>query len=317
MNIDTAQPGLFDETSRHARLLEYCIKPSISENKVKEVLKEIVQGTNNIVGLNLSVSFSSSFWDRLNPSWRPEELVPFETLDAGELSMPGTQTDIFIWLNSPNAELIPHALIDLYQKMKPIADIQLDLEGIKNIQARDLIGFVDGTANDEGDERLPVVLIPEGKPGAGGSYVLAQRWKHDLEAFNHLSIHEQEKVVGRTKEENVELEDESMPENSHVSRTDAEVDGVGMSIFRRSYPYMASQLRMESGQEEDKKPDNGLYFLAFACEMQRFTVQLERMLGLTEDGISDRLMQFSTPKTGSYWFMPSQADLDQLLSLNS
>ena len=317
MNIDIAQSGLFDEASRHARLLEYRIKPAVSESRVKAVLKELIHDINGISGLNLNLAFSSSCWDRLNPIWRPAELVPFETLGKGELVMPGTQTDLFIWVNSPDAELIPHAVIDVYQKMKAIAGIELDLEGIKNKQSRDLIGFVDGTANDEGDERLPVVLIPEGKPGAGGTYVLAQRWQHDLETFNHLSIHAQEKVVGRTKEDDVELEGDDMPEDSHVSRTDAEVDGVGMTIYRRSYPYMASQLSLKDGQEENSKPDNGLYFLAFACEMQRFTIQLERMLGLTEDGISDRLMQFSKPKTGCYWFMPSQKDLLTVLGIGS
>lgn len=312
MNIETAQAGLFDETSRHARLLEYCIKPSVGVDDIKSVLKELIQYSHNITGLNLNLAFGSACWDRLNPAWRPEELVPFEPLGEGDLSMPGTQADVFVWLNSPDAELIPHALIEIYQKMKPIADIQLDLEGIKNKQARDLIGFVDGSANDEDDERFPVVFIPQDKPGAGGTYVLSQRWQHDLAAFNQLSVHEQEKVVGRTKEEDVELEGDDMPEDSHVSRTDAEVDGVGMAIYRRSYPYMASQLRCAA--EEKTKPDHGLYFLAFACEMQRFTVQLDRMLGLTEDGISDKLMQFSTPKTGCYWFMPSQKDLSKLLT---
>jgi putative iron-dependent peroxidase len=313
LNIEIAQKGIFENTSRHARLIEYVIKSSVTEDSVKTVLKELIQYVDSIADLNLNISFGSDCWDRLNPSWRPAELVPFNTLGSGELNMPGTQADIFIWLSSTDAEVIPFSVIDIYEKMKTIADIQLDLEGIKNKQERDLIGFVDGTANKKGDERLPVVLIPEGQLGAGGSYVLSQRWKHDLTAFNHLALHEQEKVVGRTKEEDIELEGDDMPEDSHVSRTDADVDGVGMKIYRRSYPYMASQLDAES---EDAKPDNGLYFLALACEMQRFTVQLDRMLGLTDDGISDKLMQFSTPKTGSYWFMPSKNDLANLIDLS-
>lgn len=313
MNSEVAQKGVFENTSRHARLIEYVIKPSISEDSVKVVLKDLIQYVDCISDLNLNVSFGSDCWDRLNPSWRPAELVSFNALGTGELSMPGTQADIFIWLSSHDAEVIPFSVIDIYEKMKAIADIKLDLEGIKNKQERDLIGFVDGTANDEGDERLPVVLIPEGQLGAGGSYVLSQRWKHDLAAFNRLALHEQESVVGRTKEADEELEGDAMPENSHVSRTDAEVEGVSMKIYRRSYPYMASQL---SAETEDAKPDNGLYFLALACEMQRFTVQLYRMLGLTEDGLSDKLMQFSTPKTGSYWFMPNKQDLATLVDLD-
>lgn len=319
MNIDVAQKGLFEEEKRHGRFLEYRIKSSSNDEELKAALKDLIRYVADIDGLNLNVAFGSSCWDRLNPSWRPAELVPFLTLgadaeiDPDGLVMLGTQGDIFIWLNSADAELIPHAVIEIYQKMQLLADIQLDLEGIKNKQSRDLIGFVDGTENEKGDERLGVALIPEGKIGAGGSYVISQRWQHDLVKFNHLPIPEQENVVGRTKEKDEELDEDVMPENSHVSRTDAKVDGVDMKIYRRSYPYMASQLNIAGSEQEKIKPDHGLYFLAFACEMQRFTVQLDRMLGLTEDGISDKLMQFSKAKTGSYWFMPNQIDLTNLI----
>ena len=315
MSIEIAQQGIFDETSRHGRFLEFKIKPSAVDSELKAVLKQLIEYVGKTEGLNLNIAFGSACWERLNPSWRPSELVDFTLLESGDLNMPATQGDIFIWLHSADAELIPLALLEIYQVMHSIADIQIDLEGIKNKQSRDLIGFVDGTANAKEDKRLPIALIPEGKVGAGGSYVITQRWQHDLEAFNHLAISEQEKVVGRTKEEDIELEGDAMPENSHVSRTDAKVDGVGMKIYRRSAPYMASQLTATS-HGRNKKSDNGLYFLAFACEMQRFTVQLERMLGLAEDGISDKLMQYSKPKTGCYWFMPSAIDLTNLLKEN-
>jgi len=312
LNSEAAQQGIFDETSRHGRFLEYVIKSSANNADLTSVIKNLIEYVNEIDGLNFNVAFGSNCWDRLNPSWRPAELVDFTSLESGDLTMPATQGDIFIWLHSSDAELIPLALLEIYQKMNPLADIQLDLEGIKNKQSRDLIGFVDGTANAKDDKRLDVALIPEGEVGAGGSYVITQRWQHDLVAFNHLAIHQQEKVVGRTKEKDIELEGDDMPEDSHVSRTDAKVDGIGMKIYRRSAPYMSSQLTAKS-HGRIKQPDNGLYFLAFACEMQRFTVQLERMLGLTEDGISDKLMQYSKPRTGCYWFIPSQIDLTNLL----
>jgi putative iron-dependent peroxidase len=311
MSMSIAQRGIFDEPSRHGRFLEYQIKPSIKNQNIKAVLSYLIEYVGRIEGLNLNIAFGSDCWDRLNPSWRPSELVAFTALESGSLNMPATQGDIFIWLHSSDAELIPLALLEIYQKMNPLADIQLDLEGIKNKQSRDLIGFIDGTANAKEDKRLPVALIPEGKLGAGGSYVITQRWQHDLVAFNHLTISEQEKVVGRTKKDDVELEGDDMPEDSHVSRTDAKVDGIGMKIYRRSAPYMSSQLATRSGG--NNKPDHGLYFLAFACEMQRFTVQIERMLGLTKDGISDKLMQYSKAQTGCYWFMPNQIDLTNVL----
>lgn len=313
LKSELAQQGIFDESSRHGRFLEYSLNHAATDRSIKAVLKQLTQYVDSVDGLYINIAFGADCWDRLNPSWRPKELVSFNTLDAGELNMPGTQADIFIWLHSENSELIPNAVIGVYQAMNEVADIRLDLQGLKNKQSRDLIGFVDGTANAKEDARLPIALIPENELGAGGSYVLSQRWQHDLIAFNHLTIHEQEKVVGRTKEDDIELEGDAMPDDSHVSRTDAKVGGIGMKIYRRSSPYMSSQLADKSQPGEAGKPDHGLYFLALACEMQRFTIQLDRMLGLTEDGISDKLMQFSTPKTGCYWFMPSKVDLDNLM----
>ncbi len=301
------QDGLFDETSRHARFLELLINKNTDVSSLTVALKSLLDYANTIDGLYIQLAFGASLWDRLNPSWRPQELIPFTDLVAGDLSMLGSQGDLLIWLHSADGELIPEALITVYQTMESLVDIQLDIEGIKNKQSRDLIGFVDGTANPKDDQRLAAALIPEGELGAGGSYVISQRWQHDLKSFNQLAISKQEKIVGRTKEDDVELEGDAMPENSHVSRTDAEVKGVAMKIFRRSYPYMASQLSL------DETPDHGLYFFAFACEMQRFTVQLDRMMGLVPDGITDALMQYSKAKNSSYWFMPNKADLNSVL----
>lgn len=310
----TAQDGLFDESSRHARFLELLVRQDSSINTIKESLKKILSYAESVEGLYIQFSFGSSCWNLLNPNWQPKELVSFKNLAANGLAMPSTQADILIWIHSSDSELIPEAVITTYQALNNIVDIQLDIEGLKNKQSRDLIGFVDGTANAKDDNRLPIALIPENEVGGGGSYVLSQRWQHNLPSFNGLSIPQQEKVVGRTKVEDVELEGDEMPVDSHVSRTDAKVDGVGMKIFRRSYPYMASQLSINTSCEADELPNNGLYFFAFACEMQRFTVQLERMIGLTKDGISDKLMNYSEAKMSSYWFMPNKKDLLSVLS---
>jgi len=320
LDINVAQQGLFDESSRHGRFLEYVLPEldRIDINDLKGALTNIIEYARSIDGLHLNLSFGSHCWDLLNPAWRPQELVPFTSLKAESqttlennlLSMPASQGDIFIWLHSIDSELLPQTLIFIYQTMNSMVNLQLDIAGIKNKQSRDLIGFVDGTANAKDDQRLPIALIPEGQKGAGGSYVISQRWQHDLDKFNQLSLSAQEKVIGRTKEDDIELEGDAMAEDSHVSRTDVKVDGIGMKIYRRSSPYMASQL------DSQGQPDNGLYFLAFASEMQRFTVQLDRMMGLTLDGISDKLMQFSQVKNSSYWFMPSQNDLNQVLKCN-
>jgi putative iron-dependent peroxidase len=307
------QAGLFDETSRHSRFLEMNITKNCNLDGLKTNLAELVKYSAPNQGLYIQLAFGADLWRKLNPTWSPNELVPFARLtnqsSAKHLIMPATQGDIFIWLHSTDSELIPQVLLKVYRLLEEHGTIQLDLEGIKNKESRDLIGFVDGTANPKEDKRFEAALIPETEKGAGGSYLLTQRWQHNLKAFDQLTISEQEKVVGRTKVEDVELEGDEMPETSHVSRTDAKHKGKAMKIYRRSSPYMASQL------DEKGKPDHGLYFLAFSCAMERFTIQLERMLGLSGDHVSDQLMKFSQAQTGSYWFMPNQRDLEACLTV--
>jgi putative iron-dependent peroxidase len=109
-------------------------------------------------------------------------------------------------------------------------------------------------------------------------------------------------VIGRTKADSVELQGDAMPADSHVSRTDAKVDGVAMKIFRRSFPY-------------GTVTRHGLYFLAFACDVERFDVQLRRMYGVSGDGLQDRLTGFSRAVTGAYWFAPAKEDLDAALAM--
>lgn len=315
MQLANEQLGFFDDAIRFGRFLEYEIKDKARFKQIElptllAVQQELKKRSteNNVF---MQIAFGAACWDAINPDWRPKDLKPFAALTGiDDLSMPTTQSDLLIYLSAHDAENMLDLQLQIYELMANIAILRADTQGIKNKESRDLIGFVDGTANPKDDKRLAAALIPEGEAGAGGSYVLAQRWQHDLKAFNHLSIPQQEKVVGRTKQEDIELEGDDMPADSHVSRTDAKVDGVAMKIYRKSLPYLAGQL----SADESTKPDHGLYFFAFACEMQRFEVQLERMLGIDEAGISDQLMKYSVPKTGSYWFMPNEEDLSKLIS---
>lgn len=311
MQLHNEQAGLFTDSSRFGRFIEVNFSADINAEQVKGLLAELVVLRDTLPEHHyLQFAFGAACWDRLNPEWRPADLKSFDHLKGiKDLAMPGTQTDLLIWLHGHDADQLLPVQLAIYPLIEPLSDIQLDLQGIKNIEGRDLIGFVDGTANPKEDKRLDAALIPAGEVGAGGSYVMAQRWQHNLDAFNALSVHAQEKVVGRTKVDDIELEGDDMPADSHVSRTDAKVDGVAMKIYRKSLPYLASQLN----SAESDKPDHGLYFFAFTCEMRRFEVQLERMLGIDADGISDHLMQFSQAKTGSYWFMPNEADLQSLI----
>ena len=155
---------------------------------------------------------------------------------------------------------------------------------------RDETGFVDGTANPPVRRAADVALVPLGTPGEAGSHVLAMRWVHDLDAFHRLSIHEQERVFGRTKLDSVELSHGEKPPDAHIARVELDVEGEELEIFRRSVPYGTIQ-------------ESGLYFVAFSADPSRFQRMLARMFGI--DGVRDRLTDFSTPASGAYYFAPS------------
>lgn len=118
--------------------------------------------------------------------------------------------------------------------------------------------------------------------------------------FNTLSEEEQERVIGRTKPDSIELTGDAMPADSHVSRTDVKQDSVALKIYRRSFPFGGAN-------------EHGLYFLAFSCDPLRFDIMLKRMYGTAGDGLKDRLTEYSEAVTGSYWFEPSFEDLNNAL----
>ncbi len=296
-----AQAGIFKENTHQYYYLEYQVDFSNSTQTIKQVLSAAV--SESIDGVNVVVAFGKQAWNTLQAGWQPKDLVDFETLNGVQgFSMPSTQGDVFFWVHSDHQDDNFDRVLNIQAAMEKVAKLQLDLVGFNYHNQRDLIGFVDGTANPKEDDRQLAAVIPAGEVGAGGSYVLSQKWVHDLRSFNQLAVTEQEKVVGRTKIEDIELTGDDMPVDSHVSRTDVSVNGQAMKIYRRSDPFGSAT-------------EHGLYFLAFACELQRFSVQLEHMLGMTDDGIHDKLIEYSTAVTGSYWFAPSAEDLQTVLAI--
>jgi porphyrinogen peroxidase len=141
--------------------------------------------------------------------------------------------------------------------------------------------------------------VPPGHSGEGGSHVLVMRWVHDLTAFERLSVEEQQQVIGRTKSDSVELSKEEKPPTAHISRVEVSAGGHELEIFRRSVPYGSTR-------------EHGLYFVAFSAERLRFDVMLARMFGNAEDGLRDRLTDFSHPVSGAYYFAPSQNALREV-----
>jgi porphyrinogen peroxidase len=175
--------------------------------------------------------------------------------------------------------------------LTPIAHLATEVAGWTYKESRDLTGFIDGTENPPLSEAPEVALVPDGSPGAGGSIVLIQQWTHDVSSWEALKVHEQEKVIGRTKHNSTELDEEVRGAQSHVSRNVIEVNGVEQHIFRRNTPYGTAT-------------DHGTMFIGFSCEQQRLARMLNRMAG-AEDDIRDALTRYTTAVSGAYYFVPS------------
>lgn len=294
------QAGIFTEGRTHFYYLEY----QLQADAPTEDVRRAIQSALAVEGGELSetvIAFGKDAWDRLNPAWCPEGLCPFSTLSGVDgHSVSSSQRDLLFWIQSNRRDVNMQVVLGIHSFMRAVGMLNLDLAGFQYLDSRDLIGFIDGTANPKEDKAREAALILEGQTGAGGSFVLSQQWVHNLPAFNTLSQSEQEQVVGRTKPDSIELEGEAMPPTSHVSRTDYKENGKALKIVRRSAPY-------------GTVGEHGLYFLAFSCELYRFQVLLERMFGVSGDGVSDHLIRYSQPVTSSYWFAPSREDLETIL----
>ncbi|MDA1090762.1 MAG: Dyp-type peroxidase, partial [Proteobacteria bacterium] len=299
--MTTPQPGIFIEGGSHHHYLEYTVAPGGDGEILNVAVADLSAfGARLPPAAHMVIAFGPDLWARLSPAAVPEGLRPFEAIDGVDgHAAPSTQRDLFVWIHGDRLDDVFDAALAIQGRLKAVADLAFDDRGFIRQEARDLTGFVDGTANPKDDARFEAALVPEGQPGAGGAFVLTQQWVHDLDAFKALSPAEQEQVIGRTKPDSIELEGDAMPPDSHVSRTDVSEDGIALKIYRRSAPFGSA------GR-------HGLYFLAFACNPHRFDVQLRRMFGVSGDGEHDRLIEFSEAVSGSYWFAPSVEDLQSL-----
>lgn len=263
-----------------------------------QALPTLVDTTNNQqpgAQLTLSVAFSHGFWQQLETA-TPPELVAFTPLGEGQASTPSTDVDILIHCHSIRHDLLFYVLRKFMEVVAEEVTVVDETYGFRYLDARDMTDFVDGTENPKAEARQEVAIVPEGE-FAGGSYVMVQRFVHNLPAWNRLNVSAQEKVIGRTKPDSVELD--NVPAASHVGRVDIKEEGKGLKIVRHSLPYGSV-----SGE-------HGLLFIAYCNTLHNFSVMLDSMYGVT-DGKTDQLLRFTQAQTGAYFFAPSATMLSEL-----
>ncbi|MCU8472462.1 Dyp-type peroxidase [Vibrio vulnificus] len=239
--------------------------------------------------LTLSIAFSKSFWQQLDMAM-PAELIDFPVLGEGEIVAPSTDVDVLLHCHSQRHDLHFYLLRKLLSEVAEDVTVVDETYGYRYLDSRDMTMFVDGTENPKAEKRAEVALILDGE-FAGGSYVMVQRFEHNLPAWNRLNVSAQEKVIGRTKPDSIELDD--VPAASHVGRVDIKEEGKGLKIVRHSLPYGSV-----TGA-------HGLLFIAYCHTLHNFKAMLESMYGVT-DGKTDQLLRFTKAVTGAYFFAPSK-----------
>ncbi len=245
--------------------------------------------------LRISVAFSHAFWIQTQMPV-PSELVAFKPLGQGNTTAPATDVDVLIHCHSNRHDLHFYLMRKLMEVIASDVKVVDETYSYRYLDARDMTDFIDGTENPEGDERADVAIIPEGE-FAGGSYVMVQRFVHKLDAWHRMSVEQQEKVIGRTKPDSVELDD--VPVNSHVGRVDVKEEGKGLKIVRHSLPYGTVT------------GEHGLLFSAYCNNMHNIQTLLASMYG-EKDGTTDQLLRFTQAVTGAYFFAPSAEMLQDM-----
>ncbi|MDI3421218.1 Dyp-type peroxidase [Streptomyces luteolus] len=295
-----AQP-VITPPAKAAVFLVATVNPG-GEDTVRETLQDLaglirsVSFRESAEGLSCVAGIGSDAWDRLAAGPRPRELHPFEALQGPRHAAPATPGDLLFHLRARRLDLcfeLARLILDALVDAVTVVD---EVHGFGYFDARDLLGFVDGSENPTGGAAHDAVYIgDEDPPFRGGSYVIVQKYVHDMAAWNALSVEEQERVIGRSKADNVEMSDDVKPADSHVALTTVEDDdGTERKIVRENMPFG------RIGQGEF-----GTYFIGYGRTPDVTERMLRNMFIGDPPGTTDRILDFSTAVTGGLFFVPS------------
>ncbi len=286
--MSTPQGGIFAlGTASHA-YLEFDVSAGRQPRAVVEAIASLREPRTTMGGVNLVAGFRPELWREVAPADAPAGVEGFNEDLVGRdgYVMPATQHDAVLWLSGSAYDVVFDVARNVLAELDGLASIAAETSSWPYHHDLDLTGFIDGTENPTLVDAPDIVLVAEDAPGAGGTILLLQKWAHDAAAWEALPVDAQERVIGRTKPNSVELDDQ--PPDSHVASTDQDRFG---DIFRRNMPYGTVTA-------------HGTMFVGFSAEQQPLSSMLESMAGLV-GGARDALTRYTTPLTGAYYFVPS------------
>lgn len=246
--------------------------------------------------LTCVVGIGAELWDRLYDAPRPRGLHPFRELTGARHTAVATPGDLLFHVRAQRMDACFELARHLTGRLAGRADVVDEVHGFRYFDERDLLGFVDGTENPSGAAAVAAVQVGDEDPAfAGSSYAIVQKYLHDLDAWGALTVEEQERVIGRTKLDDIELPEAVKPPDSHVAaNTIVDADGMQRQIVRENMPFGTL------GTAE-----LGTYFMGYAADPEVIERMLENMFLGDPPGRHDRILDFSTAVTGSLYFVPT------------
>jgi porphyrinogen peroxidase len=253
-------------------------------------------------GLSCVMGFGADAWDRLFGPPRPAELHAFREIRAGARHAVSTPGDLLFHIRAKRMDLCFELATQIMARIEDAVSPVDEVHGFRFFDDRDLIGFVDGTENPRGEAVMEAVLIGEEDAAfAGGSYVIVQKYLHDLKGWNALATEAQERIIGRTKLSDIELDDSVKPTSAHNALTTIAENGKEIKILRDNMPFG----RPAHGEF-------GTYFIGYSRSPRTIEQMLDNMFIGRPPGNYDRLLDFSRAVTGSLFFVPPATFLDSV-----
>jgi porphyrinogen peroxidase len=253
-------------------------------------------------GLSCVLGFGSEAWDRLFGAPRPAELHPFREIRSGGRHAVATPGDLLFHIRARRMDLCFELATQIMARLGDAVEPVDEVHGFRYFDDRDLIGFVDGTENPRGQEAVDVVTIgAEDAQFAGGTYVIVQKYLHDMAGWEKLSTEAQERIIGRKKLSDIELDEAVKPTCSHSSLTTIEENGQEIKILRDNMPF-----------GRPTQGEFGTYFIGYSKSPSTIELMLQNMFVGRPPGNYDRLLDFSRAVTGNLFFVPSATFLEDV-----
>ena len=298
-----------DLPNNNTVFLVWVFKKNITKKLLKSTYEKVcglVGNLNNSVAnrfpegrASVTIGISLSAWLALGlPKPLPKELKDFQPIKGSKHTAVATEGDLHFHIRAHNQSLAYDMAATINEVMQPIADCIVNVQGFRYWDGRAIIGFVDGTENPRGAEREQFAVVGDEDPDyQGGSYLFVQKYVHDMNAWRALPVSEQEKVIGRSKEMDIEMDEDTMPSNAHSALANV---GDDLKVVRDNMPF-----------HDPISHQMGTYFICYANTFSTVEKMLTNMFIGNPAGNYDRLLDFSTAETGTLFFVPSLDMLDE------